>query len=161
MAVPLSSSVPIQGLTTLGVSVAWAQGCNVACTDSSCFAAAIAAAKQGEVVVVVVVVGLDQSQESEERDRTKITLPGLQLQLLDAIRNATTSPLIVVLMSGGPVDMSWAKDNANAFLWVGYPGQSGGQAIAKVLYARVNPSGHLPYTMYPGDYSEPGGPCST
>eukprot|EP00731_Ephydatia_muelleri_P031010 Em0022g524a len=141
---------PLQGLTTLGVSVVWAQGCDVACTGSTGFAAAIAAAKQGEVVVVV--VGLNQTQESEGNDRTEITLPGLQLQLLAAIRNATMSPLVVVLMSGGPVDMSWAKANANALLWVGYPGQSGGQAIAEVLYGKVNPSGRLPYTMYPGDY---------
>ena len=46
---------------------------------------------------------------SEGHDRTVLTLPGKQLQLLQALRSATKVPFIVVLMSGGPVDLSWAK----------------------------------------------------
>ena len=88
----------------------------------------------------------------------------MQQNLLEAIRNATKNPMIVVVMSGGPVDISWAKvrlqfqlygfnyiprvqANADALIWCGYPGQSGGKAIAQVIYGEVNPSGRLPYTI--------------
>lgn len=46
---------------------------------------------------------------SEGHDRNDLTLPGKQQDLLEAIRNATKNPMIVVVMSGGPVDISWAK----------------------------------------------------
>jgi len=46
---------------------------------------------------------------SEGHDRTVLTLPGKQLDLLQAVSTSISSPLIVVLMSGGPVDISWAK----------------------------------------------------
>ena len=45
------------------------------------------------------------------------------------------------------------QDNANGIIWTGYPGQSGGQALAEVLFGVVNPSGRLPVTMVPtSDY---------
>ncbi|XP_065885783.1 uncharacterized protein [Dysidea avara] len=141
---------PIDGIKSMASNVTTAKGCDVKCTDDSGFKEAVTAAQNAQAVIVV--VGLDQSQESEGHDRNDISLPGKQEDFLMAIRSATKNPMIVVVMSGGPVDISWAKTKADAVLWCGYPGQSGGKAISQVIYGDVNPSGRLPYTIYPKDY---------
>ncbi|XP_065885424.1 uncharacterized protein [Dysidea avara] len=141
---------PIDGIKSIASNVTTAKGCDVKCTDDSGFKEAVTAAQTAQAVIVV--IGLDQSQESEGHDRNDISLPGKQEDFLMAIRDATKSPMIVVVITGGPVDISWAKANADAVLWCGYPGQSGGKAIAQVIYGEVNPSGRLPYTIYPQDY---------
>lgn len=84
---------------------------------------------------------------SEGHDRSTLALPGNQEQLIEQVKGAAKGPLIVVLMSGGPYDISYAKANAQGILWVGYPGQSGGQAIAEVLFGDYNPGGRLPVTF--------------
>ncbi|XP_065885416.1 uncharacterized protein [Dysidea avara] len=141
---------PIDGIKSMASNVTTAKGCDVKCTDDSGFKEAVTAAQNAQAVIVV--VGLDGSQESEGHDRNDISLPGKQEDFLMAIRSATKNPMIVVVMAGGPVDISWAKANADAVLWCGYPGQSGGKAIAQVIYGEFNPSGRLPYTIYPKDY---------
>ena len=86
-------------------------------------------------------MGLDQSIEAEFRDRAGLLLPGHQQQLVTRVAAASKGPTILVLMSGGPVDVSFAKNDARigAILWVGYPGQAGGAAIADVLFGTHNP----------------------
>ncbi|MET3105444.1 beta-glucosidase [Oxalobacteraceae bacterium GrIS 1.18] len=107
--------------------------------------------------VIVAVVGLTSDLEGEEMavkvdgfaggDRTSLDLPSEQRQLLERAR-ALGKPLVVVLMNGSAIDLSWAKDNAAAILEAWYPGQSGGLAIANVLTGRANPGGRLPLTFY-------------
>jgi len=99
-------------------------------------------------------VGIDQSIESEGRDRTTITLPGVQNDLITQVAGCSKGPIIVVVVSGGQLDLSTPKNTAkvNGLLWAGYPGQSGGDAIAQTLYGDNNPAGRLPYTLYPGAY---------
>jgi len=60
-------------------------------------------------------------------------------------------PVVVVVMSGGPVDLSLAKSDVNvgAIVWCGYPGQSGGTAIADAIFGTTNPSAKLTMTWYP------------
>jgi len=57
-------------------------------------------------------------------------------------------------MSGSSVDLSSFTTSADidAILWVGYPGQSGGQALAQIIFGDINPSGRLPFTMHNGNF---------
>jgi beta-glucosidase len=107
--------------------------------------------------VIVAVVGLTSDLEGEEMaikvegfsggDKTSLDLPAEQRQLLERAK-ALGKPLVVVLMNGSALDLSWAKDNAAAILEAWYPGQSGGLAIADVLTGRADPGGRLPLTFY-------------
>ncbi|WP_225205000.1 glycoside hydrolase family 3 C-terminal domain-containing protein [Novosphingobium huizhouense] len=109
-----------------------------------------------EADVLVAVVGLTSDLEGEEMplriegfdggDKTGLELPMDQRELL--IRARTLGkPLVVVTMNGSPINLSWAKDNADALLEAWYPGQAGGLAVANVLSGKVNPSGRLPLTF--------------
>jgi beta-glucosidase len=109
--------------------------------------------------VIVAVVGLTSDLEGEEMalkvdgfsggDKTSLDLPADQRQLLERAK-ALGKPLVVVLMNGSAIDLSWAKDNAAAILEAWYPGQSGGLAVANVLTGKSDPGGRLPLTFYRG-----------
>ena len=116
---------------------------------------ATALARKADVVVAV--VGITADLEGEERensdpgffggDRTDISLPTTQQQLLEAL-STTGKPLIVVLTSGSALAVNWANDHAAAILEAWYPGEEGGTALADVLSGAYNPSGRLPVTFY-------------
>ena len=99
-------------------------------------------------------VGLDQTQESEGNVRYSLLLPGVQGELIAAVAAAASGPVVVVFMNGGAVDASnvTADPNVDAILGVGYPGQSGGQGLADVLFGTYNPAGRLTQTWYHADY---------
>lgn len=82
---------------------------------------------------------------TENFDKSDLFLPGCQDQLIRAV--ATANPnTIVVLNTGGPVAMPWL-DQVAAVVEAWYPGQQGGEAIAKMLFGDTNPSGRLPMTF--------------
>lgn len=143
---------PLQGISRYAKTIHQSGCIGVACTSNQQFGAAIAAASQADATVLV--MGLDQSIEAEFRDRTSVLLPGHQQELISRVAMASRGPTILVLMCGGPVDVSFAKNDPkiSAILWVGYPGQAGGTAIADVLFGTTNPGGKLPNTWYPQDY---------
>ena len=113
--------------------------------------------------VVVVAAGFDDSTESEGADRT-FKLPAAQDELINAMVE-TNQQTVVVMTSGGAVDMTAWLDRVPALLQAWYPGQEGGTAIAEILFGAVNPSGRLPATFerrwednpsYDSYYPEPG-----
>jgi beta-glucosidase len=103
-------------------------------------AAAAALAKASEVAIVFV-----SQPTSEGRDSRTLALPDNQDALVSAVA-AANPKTIVVLETGGPVSMPWAG-NVAGILASWYPGISGAQAIANILFGDVNPSGKLPVTF--------------
>uniref|UniRef100_A0A453D9Y6 Fibronectin type III-like domain-containing protein n=1 Tax=Aegilops tauschii subsp. strangulata TaxID=200361 RepID=A0A453D9Y6_AEGTS len=138
---PCKYTTPLQGLGA-SVNTVYQPGCtNVGCSGNSLqLSTAVAAAASADVTVLV--VGADQSIERESLDRTSLLLPGQQTQLVSAVANASRGPVILVVMSGGPFDISFAKasDKISAILWVGYPGEAGGAALADIIFGSHNPS---------------------
>jgi len=118
-------------------------------------AEAVKAAERADVIVAF--VGLSPELEGEEMriqvegfkggDRTDISLPRVQQDLLEAL-STTRKPLVVVLMSGSALAVNWADQHAAAILGAWYPGEEGGTAIAETLAGASNPGGRLPVTFY-------------
>ena len=82
----------------------------------------------------------------ENCDRDNLDFPGRQEELLEAVQ-ASGKPTILVLLNGRPLSVRWAKEHVNAIVEAWEPGMLGGQAIAEVLWGKVNPSGKLPVTI--------------
>jgi len=117
-----------------------APGAKVVFNDGSDPAAAAQAAADADVVLVFA-----QQWVGEALDAVSLSLPDNQDALIGAVARANPKT-VVVLETSGPVLMPWV-DQAAAILQAWYPGTSGGEAIARVLFGDVNPSGHLPATF--------------
>ncbi len=113
-------------------------------TDTSEFAQAIQFAKQSDVVIMV--LGEHSFQSGEGRSRTKIGLPGVQQQLLEAVYRVNKN-IILVLMNGRPLAIPWAAEHIPTILETWQLGTETGDAIAQVLFGTYNPSGKLPMTF--------------
>jgi beta-glucosidase len=134
----------LDGIKKVVPSATYAQGCDTSCTSTAGFPAAVAAAQAAAVTVVV--VGEPAADSGEASSRTSLDLPGQQLALVQAIAN-TGKPYVVVLMNGRPLTVNWLAANAPALLESWYPGTEGGDAVADVLFGKVNPGGKLPMSF--------------
>ncbi len=95
---------------------------------------------------VIVVGGLNHDYDVEGFDRSDITLPYNQDQLIEEVL-AVNPNAVVVMMTGNAIAMDHWKDQAKAIIWNSYIGMEGGRALADVLFGNVNPSGKLPESM--------------
>jgi len=158
---PSESITVLDGIRTLvspTIEVSYAQGCGITEIGQDGFEAALDIARDADVAVVV--LGLSQKVEGEEGqqaglaedeitqgDRTEIDLPGEQEALLRAVAE-TGTPVVLVLLNGSSVAINWADEHIPAIIEAWYPGQSGGRAVAEVLFGDTNPGGRLPVTFY-------------
>eukprot|EP00268_Persea_americana_P066907 TRINITY_DN9157_c0_g1_i1.p1 TRINITY_DN9157_c0_g1~~TRINITY_DN9157_c0_g1_i1.p1 ORF type:complete len:794 (-),score=128.40 TRINITY_DN9157_c0_g1_i1:89-2470(-) len=135
--------------------ISYSTGClDIACNSDVGFKEAVRTARKADIVVVV--AGLDLTQETEDHDRTSLLLPGRQMDLISSITRVCKKPLVLILMGGGPLDVSFAKEDPRiaSILWVGYPGEMGGKAAAEVIFGKINPGGRLPVTWYPESFTK-------
>ncbi len=151
---------PLNGIRNIGgkkIKVTYAKGYNIVrngSADQQLIDEAVAAAKKSDVVVYVggsthgynYSVWSDNAFDAEAIDKDDMKMPFGQDELLAAVLKANPKT-VVVLMGGGPIDMnSWIAQTP-AILQAWYPGMEAGNALAKILFGEVNPSGKLPMTF--------------
>ncbi len=151
---------PLQGLKNeLGsqVTITYAPGYTIARgqqADPQMIAAAVAAAKAAEAVIIVggsfhgydYKKWGDNAYDAEATDKPDLHMPFGQDELVKAVLAANPNT-VVVLLGGGPIDVSAWAGQAKGIVEAWYPGMEGGNALAHILFGDVNPSGKLPMTF--------------
>ena len=107
--------------------------------------------------VVILCLGLDETLEGEEGDagnpmgdagdKSDLNLPKSQQELLKAVAE-TGKPVILCMLAGSAIDLTYADGHVNAILQAWYPGARGGKAVAELLFGKASPCGKLPVTFY-------------
>lgn len=125
-------------------------------SDGEGISEAVIAAKMADAVVIC--LGLDATLEGEEMDQSNsfgsgdkynLELPGLQEKLLEKVTEAAgDKPVILVLLNGSALAVTWADRHVDAIVEAWYPGSRGGEAVAQLLFGEYSPAGRLPVTFY-------------
>lgn len=106
--------------------------------------------------IVIACMGLDAGLEGEEGDmgnefasgdKPNLNLPGIQQEILEEIYGCG-KPVILILLSGSALAVTWAHDHIPAIVQGWYPGAQGGKAIASLLFGDFSPEAKLPVTFY-------------
>jgi beta-glucosidase len=127
-------------------NILYSKGCEISGDYKGRFDEAVNVAKEADKIVLV--MGEDYHMSGEAASRTNINIPGVQTELIKALRQAfPRKKIILILMNGRPLDLSEEDDLVDSILEIWFPGTSGGLGVADVLFGAYNPSGKLPITF--------------
>lgn len=127
-------------------NILYAKGCDIDTNNKSGFKKAISLAKKADKIVLV--MGENYHMSGEAASRTNIKIPGVQTELIKALRKEVPNKqIILILMNGRPLDLSEEDSLTDAILETWFPGTSGGYGVADVLFGKYNPSAKLPITF--------------
>ncbi len=138
-------SVPIfKGLSDKykgsSVNLIYAEGSKLSETSAEQIKEAVSVADSADIIITA--MGESFHWSGEAAVRTDIRLPKPQRELLKALRE-TGKPIVLISLSGRPLDLSWEDENMDAILQAWFPGTQGGHGIADVIAGDYNPSGRL------------------
>ncbi|QIL38350.1 glycosyl hydrolase [Pedobacter sp. HDW13] len=143
---------PLQGIRAFvknSVEINYAKGCDLTSRDKGGFNEAVLAASKSDLAIVF--VGSQSASLSREYlnstsgegfDLSDLNIPGVQEDLVKAVK-ATGKPVVTVIVSGRPFAIGWFKEYVEGIIMQWYAGEQQGNAIADILFGKVNPSGKL------------------
>jgi beta-glucosidase len=151
---------PLQGIQKMAgnnINLSFAQGYVIergATANQLYISKAAEAAAKADVAIIVggwthgynYNVWSENAYDAEDTDKPDMNMPFGQDELIKAVLKANPNT-VVVLMGGGPIDVSQWVGDAKGILQAWYPGMEGGNALASILFGQVNPSGKLPMTF--------------
>ncbi len=143
----------ILGKLSPATSAVYWGGCNLTGQARKEYEVSLSYGRASDVLIVVMGLAPEMEGEAgdanpaEGPDRRNLELPASQEAFLREL-HTTGKPIVLVLTGGSAMAVSWAQEHVDAILWIGYPGEEGGNALADVLFGDVSPSGKLPITFY-------------
>lgn len=124
--------------------ILYSKGCDIFGHDKSGFEEAVKKASNSDIVFAV--MGESSPSVNKTLSTSDISLPGVQRELLKELKK-TGKPIVLVLLNGRPIALDWESKNLNAIIEAWFPGTATGEAIAKIITGKVNPSAKLPVSF--------------
>ncbi|MDB5433096.1 MAG: glycoside hydrolase family 3 domain protein [Caulobacter sp.] len=145
---PISLEKGLREAMGAGAQLSVVKGCEVESAIAGGIEAAVAAARDADVVLLA--IGEDQTMSGEAQSRTAVIVPPAQQRLAEAVAAVAAAggkPVVIVLKNGRALALSGAVRDAPALLVTWFLGSESGRAIADVLFGDVSPSGRLPVSF--------------